>query len=209
MYGEMLEFVEKKLIEGEGNASRNIFQTFRSRFEHIKRVFTWVNRLLPDFPNVNVDVVKTATVFHDSGYAGEGYKMNHPQKGVMIFREYAQDKHYSAQFMSDVEFCILNHSDKTLLNNKMATDELKLLIEADLLDEEGALGIAFDLMVAGAMKPRNYQQGYDMVLNHTGHILEQDYMITPLAKKYWNEKKDLVKKFLDAYMIDMCPDLKA
>lgn len=204
MYKEMLAYVEKTLMEGNGNNSKNPLQTFRTRFEHIKRVYVWVNRLLPDFPNVDEKVVKTAACFHDVGYAGVGYKKNHNIKGVTIFKEYAQVMNYDQDFIDKVTFCIMNHCDKDALKSSIANDELKLLIEADLLDEEGALGIAFDLMVTGATAPRNYSQGYQMILNHTCHVYDQEYMITPLAKKYWDAKRELVKNFMTAYEEDLC-----
>lgn len=203
MYNEMFKYVEKILTDGQGRKSRNVLQTFRDRFDHIRRVYMWAEKLLPDFPNVNEKVVRTATIFHDVGYAGIGYKKDHHKKSAKIFRDYAKDQNFSDEFTSSVVFCILNHCDKTNLQSPIATDELKLLIEADLLDEEGAMGIAFDLLVTGATFPRNYVQGYEMILNHTAHIYDQDYMITPIAKALWDDKRALVKNFMEALKIDL------
>ncbi|UKI49887.1 MAG: hypothetical protein L6U99_15130 [Clostridium sp.] len=86
---------------------------------------------------------------------------------------------------------------------KKSSDELVLMLEADLLDEEGALGIAFDLLSAGAKMPTSYQNGLLEIMSHTAHIMGQNPMKTSIAKKYWEEKKQLVKTFIDAYSFDM------
>ena len=76
-------------------------------------------------------------------------------------------------------------------------------MEADLLDEEGAMGISWDLMALGYNKPNDYINVIDAINKHSAHILNQDYMITPLAKKYWDEKK----RFVNEYIIQMKKDL--
>lgn len=203
MFEPMFDYVEKVLTDGDGRKSRNKLQSFRDRFEHIKRVYRWVERLTPDFPDADINVAKTAAIFHDAGYAGEGYKKDHHIKSANLFMEYANDKNFDSDFISKVIFCITNHYQKENMYSSLSSPELKLLIEADLLDEEGAMGIAFDLMVTGATFPRNYEQGYEMILNHSAHIYDQNYMITPLAKKYWEQKRKLVRDFMESYLLDM------
>ena len=76
------------------------------------------------------------------------------------------------------------------------------MLEADLLDEEGALGIVWDLMALGSMGGVNYYDAID-ALKHAKHILKQDYMITPIARQIWEKKKDLVKCFTDELERDL------
>ena len=64
------------------------------------------------------------------------------------------------------------------------------------MDEEGALGIMWDLFSEGMEHPDSFDCGLDTLYKHSAHILNQDYMVTPLAKKIWNEKKELVKDFI-------------
>ena len=87
-----------------------------------------------------------------------------------------------------------HHSDKNQIKDKNSSNELVLLLEADLLDEEGALGIVWDLMALGKMENKDYYDAME-ALKHAKHILKQDYMVTPLAKEIWEHKKELVRVF--------------
>ena len=76
-------------------------------------------------------------------------------------------------------------------------------MEADLLDEEGALGIAWDLMARGIDNPLSYYDAIHVLNEHSAHILNQNYMLTPKAKAYWEEKKQFVKEFIEQMEKDL------
>ncbi len=203
-YKDMFNFVEQKLIEGNGIKSTRPYQTFRNRFEHTKRVYGWAKRIIDDLPNVNHEVLLTSAIFHDVGYSCG--KDNHAEESAKIFLEYALDQGFDQEFINQVYYCILNHSHKRFLWDDSSTPELILLLEADLLDEEGAMAISWDLMTVGEMMPTDFKEGYDMLMKYSIRILSQDMMVTPKAKAYWEEKKDLVRKFLSAIKYDLFID---
>lgn len=202
MYQKMLEFVETTLIKRNGIKSKNPNHTFRNRFEHIKRVLMWLERILPDYPECDHEVAKIAAIFHDVGYGEGGYKIHHSERGADIFKEYAKKLNLSEEKINKIAHIVEVHSNKELIKTSDNL-ELILVLEADLLDEEGALGLAFDLMAAGSKNVTSYSQSIDEIMFHTAHILEQNPMRTPLAIKYWEEKKALVKKFIDALTYDI------
>ena len=76
-------------------------------------------------------------------------------------------------------------------------------MEADLLDEEGALGIVFDLLAEGYKEPESYASVFNEIMIHSAHIVEQNYMITPLAKKFWEEKKRFIENFMKDLKFDL------
>ena len=203
-YEDMLKFVEAKLIEGNGIKSTRPYQTFRNRFEHTKRVFGWAKRIIDDLPNVNHEILLTSAIFHDVGYSCG--KENHAENSARIFLEYASEHNFEKEFIDQVYYCILNHSHKRFLWDDSSTPELILLLEADLLDEEGAMAISWDLMTVGEMMPTDFKEGYDMLNKYSIRILSQDMMVTPKAKNYWEEKKNLVRKFLSAIKQDLFID---
>ena len=134
----------------------------------------------------------TAAIFHD---VGRGYsKEDHAHIGALIFKEYAKNHNFSEEFTNKVYDLIDHHSDKNQIKDKNSSNELVLLLEADLLDEEGALGIVWDLMALGKMENKDYYDAME-ALKHAKHILKQDYMVTPLAKEIWEHKKELVRVF--------------
>ncbi|MDE7106165.1 MAG: hypothetical protein K2O22_03275, partial [Anaeroplasmataceae bacterium] len=78
-----------------------------------------------------------------------------------------------------------------------------VLLEADLMDEEGALVIVFDLLAEGYKTPASYDTVFNEIMIHSAHILDQDYMVTPLAKKFWEEKKQFIQKFIEDLKFDL------
>lgn len=195
----MLEYVHKKLEEANAIQPRNPLHFFRSRFSHIQRVLGWCKRIHTDLL-VDEEVLYTAAIFHDVGYSMG--KNGHAESSAKIFEEYAKNQGLDTLFIEKVASVIRNHSDKERLGKDLLSNELVLLMEADLLDEEGALGFVWDFMAIGAKGDTTY---YDSIeaCKHSAHILEQDYMITPLAKMYWEKKKILVKEFIDALEKDL------
>ena len=191
-YLEMLEFVKKTLEENDAIKSKNPLHQFRNRFDHSRRVYEWCKVIHSDL-ECDLDVLYTAAIFHDVGRFAQ--KEDHAHVGAEIFKEYALMHNFDASFINKVYDIIDNHSNKDLIQDKNSSNELVLLLEADLLDEEGALGIVWDLMALGAKGDVSYYDAND-ALRHAKHILKQDYMVTPIAKKIWEHKKELVREFV-------------
>lgn len=200
-YQHMLNFVNDYLERHNAIRSKKPKFCFRNRFEHTKRVYKWANILLSDYPNCNKDVVLVSAIFHDVGYAF-GQK-DHAIKSAEIFMEYAKDNNLDLELSQMIYENILVHSNKHLLDDKDISPELIILLEADLLDEEGALGIAFDLLSEGFKCPDNYQSGIESITMHSAHIFNQNFMVSPTAKKIWSKKQELVRMFLEEYKNDL------
>ena len=200
-YDEMFDYVLKVLTENNGLKSKKVMFTFRDRFKHIKRVFGWANRIMEGL-DVNKEVILTAAIFHDSGYSNLS-KDDHALRGANIFKEYALNKKYDDEFISIVYNMILNNSDKDLLGKADTSLEMIVLLEADLMDEEGALGLVFDLLAEGTKSPDSYETVFNEIMMHSAHILDQDFMVTPLARKYWEEKKYFIGEFIKDLKFDL------
>lgn len=197
----MLEYVKKRLEDGNALKPKNVHHQFRNRYKHTVRVYKWCQRLIVDRPNCNTDILYTSAIFHDVGYAlGQD---NHATTSALIFNEYAKELNFDKKFTEAVTDIILNHSDKNQLKDPNVSDEVCLLLEADLLDEEGAMGIVWDLMAEGHKNPDDYDDGLGCVWKHSAHILSQDYMVTPLAREIWSEKKEFVRKFIEQLQYDL------
>lgn len=201
-FNNMLEYVKNILEDNNSIKSKNPNHQFRNRFKHSYRVYLWVKRLAEDFPNCDLDVLKCAAIFHDSGYAYG--KKDHAISSKYIFMNYVYEhkKEFEDDLVKKVCYIIENHSNKDLIKTS-SNIELILLLEADLLDEEGAMGILWDLLAKGHKGVNDYDEALDEIYKHSIHILNQDYMVTPLAKKYWNIKKELVKDFVNAIKFDL------
>jgi len=200
-YDEMLLFVEDTLNSNNGIRSSNPLFSFRNRFEHIKRVYNWSVLLLEDCPNCNKEAVLTAAIFHDVGYSCRNDK--HNESSARIFMEYAKKHNFDEEFSNLVYDLIFKHSHKAYLKEEGTPIELVILLEADLLDEEGALGLVWDFMAEGAKRPTSYKQALDSIYIHSAHILNQNFMVTPLAKKLWAKKQNFIKAFIEELSSDL------
>ncbi|MCR5232007.1 MAG: HD domain-containing protein [Acholeplasmatales bacterium] len=198
-YEEMLLYVKDVLTKSNAIKSKNPYHDFRDRFMHTKRVYEWTKVLHDELP-VDENILYTAAIFHDIGYSK--HKDEHAKVGAEIFKEYAIKNGFDKDFTLKVYDIIYHHSDKELIKDPNSSNELIILLEADLLDEEGALSIVWDLMALGHMKDKTYYDAID-ALKHTKNILKQDYMVTPKAKKIWESKKELVKLFMNELEKDL------
>ena len=198
-FKKMMNFVKKTLEDNDAIVDKKHNYCFRNRYEHSIRVFKWVKRLSVDFDNFDYDVALTAAIFHDVGYSYG--QLNHPENSVKIFTKYANDEGFDKEFIDKVNYIIDNHSNKALLKETKNT-ELILVLEADLLDEEGSMGIVWDLLAAGKTA-NSYVAAIDSIKSHSSHILSQDFMVTPTAIKVWDEKKNLVKDFISQLYEDL------
>lgn len=193
-YDKMLKYVKEKLEEHNAIKSKKPLHHFRSRYTHTERVYKWCKRIIVDKPNCNEEILYTAAIFHDIGYClGQD---GHAHNSVGFFVEYAKENNFDSEFIDKVSYIIYNHSDKKLLNDPNSSDELVLLLEADLLDEEGALGVVWDIMAEGNRDTSTYYTALNEVWNHSAHIFNQDYMVTPTAKEYWLRKQQFVRSFI-------------
>ena len=199
-FEKIMKFIHKTLVDNDAILDKRHNLSFRNRYEHSIRVFKWVKRLSIDYDNFDYDVALTAALFHDVGYAYG--KVDHHIGSSKIFLEYAKDNNFDEKFTEKVNYIILNHSNKNMLKESK-DKEFIVVLEADLLDEEGSLGIVWDLLAAGQNNPNSYLDAINEIRKHSIHILSQDFMVTPTAIKVWDEKKTLVKDFISQLYEDL------
>jgi len=203
-YNHMLNFV-KETLYNSGNDKKNIkYQSFRSRFSHTKRVLNWCKRLsLAYSGSVNEYVLFVSAIFHDIGYAisDDDTNLPHAEASVKLFKDYCDI--YDVSFIPIISNNISLHSNKSLLKKDNTPIELILLMEADLLDETGALSILFDCMSSGERYLDSYEAAYKRICKFSCQIFKNNPMVTPEAIKIWEEKKELVKMFVHSLAIDL------
>ncbi len=192
-YKKYLTYVKEYLTEHKGMESPNPLHPFRSRFQHSIRVFHWCERLVEGLDNVDTEALYTAAIFHDIGYADRDNE-HHAQRSVQAFREYAQAQQMEETFSRKVQRLIACHSDKNRMRDKDADLEMILLMEADLLDEEGAMGIVWDCMTMGNAHASSYAKAYYHIMESSNKE-EPNPMVTERAIRFWEEKKGIAARF--------------
>lgn len=194
MYDEeqYIEYVKEYLTTHNGDVPPHPLMAFRSKIQHTLRVLGWAKRLTEGREDVDKKVLYTAAIFHDIGYSGS--KEFHAEKGAKIFYEYAMKMNMNLYFIERVRNLIYLHSSKELLKEKNIPIELILLMEADLLDEEGALRMVWYTLDKGITGAESYEAVYNHIVMGNNKRLVNP-MVTEKAKYYWDEKQKLVELF--------------
>lgn len=116
-YEEMFYYVKEILAQYDlhGGAAQNKINY--SRFEHTKRVHRWMMELyeaLEDKQGIDIDALKIAAIFHDSGY-GNIEEEPHAQAGARICGRYLEQQGYDQERIEFICNLVARHSDKKLL----------------------------------------------------------------------------------------------
>lgn len=200
-YSEMLSFVEDCLNEcSESGQSKSDINY--SRFEHTKRVLKWTLYLYEKSPRkelLRYEDLIIATIFHDVGrVAAMKTKIPHAYAGVPITREYLIGKGYPDERIEFICKLVEKHSDKDEMCIEMEPN-LLLLMEADLLDDMGALGIVMDCMIVECQNNKAvFTDCLDHIKRYTQRIQKTNPMVTEEGRKVWDDKTSLVDTFVKA-----------
>ncbi len=201
MENAYLPYVRQYLIDHGCEEGLRPGQKFRTRSSHIARVAMWTERLLAEGCAESAETLRLAAAFHDIGYV-YGVE-DHAAHSADILRVYAAERGLDAAMAERAVFLVAEHSDKEIwLKRPDAPHDLVLLMEADLLDEEGAMGIALDCLTTGA-QGGGYAEAYEQMHHYEPKRLRENPMVTPLARKFWDDKQRIIRAFMDAFAFDL------
>jgi uncharacterized protein len=196
---EHMDTFVKTLFENHPDHVRKF--GFRDKYQHTKRVVNWAKKLLA-FEIADNDILLCAAVFHDIGYIIE--PDNHPKHSVDISVEYLSKKGFDNFFIERVSTCIINHEKKDVLHNSQTDKESILLIEADCLDESGAMSILRDTILEARSENISYNKIYKRLLERRVMTQPNDFFcVTETAKKFWIEKQKLYVSFIENLKMDL------
>ena len=211
-YRGMLSFVEQTLgenaTEGLHSVGMHKMEFGYTRYEHTKRVLGWAKRLYdatPDKTGLRYEDLMTATIFHDVGRAvaartGE----DHAKAGVPITRDWLLQNGFDPGRAEYIAGLVGAHSEKGRMRDPDIDRNLLMLMEADLLDDMGLLGIVMDTLIVRA---RNENATFYDCCNHYErytHPMQHDSpMVTPEGKAFWDEKTRDTDRFVEQYRRDI------
>jgi len=113
------------------------------KFDHVMRVYNLALHLAKN-EDVDLDVIKTATLLHDIGSKREADdptgKTDHAIGGAKMAKPILNNLGYSKDKIKHIQDCIISHRYRT--ENKPQTKEAKIVFDADKLEAIGAIGIA-------------------------------------------------------------------
>ncbi len=211
-YRGMLSFVEHALEEKQTEGERNIgihkLEFGYTRYEHTKRVLGWAKRLYDataDKTGLRYEDLMIAAIFHDVGRAvsiqtGE----DHAKAGAPITRDWLKTNGYDPERAEYIAGLVGAHSEKWRMHDPATDRNLLMLMEADLLDDMGLLGIVMDTMIVRARKTdATFYDCYNHYETYT-HPMQHDCpVVTPEAKAFWDAKTENTDRFVEEYRKDI------
>ena len=211
-YRGMLSFVEQTLeeiqTEGEKGIGTHKMEFGYTRYEHTKRVLGWAKRLYdltPDKTGLRYEDLMIATIFHDVGRAVSARTGgDHAKAGIPITRDWLLSNGYDPPRAEYIAGLVGAHSDKWRMRDPAIDRNLLMLMEADLLDDMGLLGIVMDTMIVRARKPdATFYDCYNHYERYT-HPMQHDCpVVTPEAKALWDEKTESTDRFVEQFRKDI------
>ena len=211
-YRGMLSFVEHTLEEKQTEGEREIgvhkLEFGYTRYEHTKRVLGWAKRLYDataDKTGLRYEDLMIAAIFHDVGRAvsiqtGE----DHAKAGVPITREWLLANGYDPERAEYIAGLVGMHSEKWRMQDPDTDRNLLMLMEADLLDDMGLLGIVMDTMIVRARKTdATFYDCYNHYETYT-HPMQHDCpVVTKEARALWDAKTESTDRFVEEYRKDI------
>lgn len=155
-YAEVIEYVKKMTTEN-GRPSN---YPFRSRYEHTMRVYRWAIKLQSKLGG-DLDIIALAALLHDIGWDDE---RPHSEVGAELAVEYLDSIGVDPEIITRVGEIIMIHTDKD--TDAELSLECKIVMDADLLDEVGAIGILWDAMATACEDDASYKKAYYRVKNY-------------------------------------------
>ena len=154
-YSEVIEYVKKMTTEN-GRPSN---YPFRSRFEHTMRVYRWAIKLQSKLGG-DLDIIALAALLHDIGWDSE---RPHEEVGAELAVEYLDSIGVDPQIITRVGEIIMVHEDKD--TEAELSLECKIVMDADLLDEVGAVSVIWDSMATALEDEASYKKAYYRIKN--------------------------------------------
>ena len=145
-YLEILEIVERELSDSAHD------------LEHIIRVYKMSLLLAERYPDIDIDVLKTAALLHDIARVIEDNDntgvIDHAVLGAEMSEKILTKLGYDKDKIKKILHCIVAHRFRS--DHRPHSREAQILFDADKLDVMGAVGLARSYMIAGKYGERIY-----------------------------------------------------
>lgn len=205
-HAQMLSDI-RQMVEQSGVQAFLDPYPFRDRPSHMYRCYQWAQRILPCRPEADREVTLVATLFHDVGVirsTPEHPKVDHDLLGGEIVREYLLSHGWGAGFAERVAYLVEHHQQRELIQQEGTPIEHVILMEADMLDERGALGIVWDAMAEGSKQTQSYESSLERFKTRKLYRRpDRNPMYTENARAFWAEKQRLHMDFVHALERDL------
>lgn len=186
----------KQRIEENNRPNR---YPFRSRYEHTLRVVNWAERLAAA-EGGNLEVIQFAALLHDIGWDDQ---IEHALVGRQMAEVFLTSQGYPEPKKAMVLEAIEKHN-KRLEDSSLLNLESRIIMDADILDEVGAMSIAWDAIAAATEPEVTYKTILDRVETYHAQLASRvPWLQTATGKKLYEERLAVYTNFIIAYRYEL------
>lgn len=186
-YAQIIEFVKRQIADN----GRPPNYPFRDRFEHTMRVYRWAIKLQARVGG-DLEVIALAALLHDIGWQ-EGRE--HGEVGAEIAVDYLDSLGVPTEKISRIGEIIRIHDDKD--STTEFSLECKVVMDADLLDEVGAISVLWDSMATACEDEANYKKAYYRIKEfYMGNKPKIRRCKTEVARLEFDRRMHLLEEFI-------------
>ncbi|HHT69795.1 MAG TPA: HD domain-containing protein [Firmicutes bacterium] len=178
MHNEIIEYVKKE-IANNGRKS----QPFRDRFQHTMRVYAWAQRLQA-LEGGDLKTVQIAALFHDAGWDDV---IPHQEVSATLARDYLTANGHTDVDIEKVVQAVANHNQRT--SKAPLPIECYIVMDADFLDEIGAITVLWDSMSTALESDPSYLKAYERLCHYFEENKSREcYLRTESGKRLYRER---------------------
>jgi uncharacterized protein len=190
----MLEYTREKIHSN----SRKSSHTFRDRFTHTLRVLKWAERI-NEIEGGDQEVVRIASIFHDVGWDDE---IHHAIVSKSVANDYLLKIDIEEEKKEKILEAIENHSFRE--DDKPLSLESYIVMDADYLDEVGAISILWDVMAEANEVNTSYKSAYRRIKKYAKSLIEQKNRLkTKTGRKFYEERLGVINTFLNELKFEL------
>ena len=187
-YTTIIEFVKEQTTTN----GRPSLYPFRDRFEHTMRVYRWAIKLQNKIGG-DIEIISLAALLHDIGWQDEE---SHPDIGAQMAADFLVDMDYDITKIGRVCEIIRRHEDKET-KDKLSL-ECQIVMDADLLDEVGAVGILWDAMATACGEQPSYKRAYTRTRQfYKMNLPKKVRAKTAEGRKEYQRRMDAIEAFIN------------
>ncbi len=190
-YTTIIEFVKEQTQKN----NRPSKYPFRDRFEHTMRVYRWAIKLQNKMGG-DIEVISLAALLHDIGWDESG-EVPHGEISAQMAADFLVEMDYDPQKIGRVCEIIRRHEDQDTQDELSL--ECQIVMDADLLDELGAVGILWDAMATAVTMgdEATYKRAYSRIRQYFKiNTPKRSRAKTPEGKREYQRRMDFVQSFI-------------
>lgn len=186
MHSEIMSYVKEEIARN-GRSS----QPFRDRFQHTLRVYAWAERLQA-LEGGDLQTVQIAALFHDAGWDEE---IPHQQVSAALARDYLTKHGYTDADIEKVVLAMANHNQRT--SQEPLPIECCIVMDADFLDEVGALTAVWDCMSTALESDPSYLKAFERMSRYLEKNKSKEHLLrTEGGRRFYRERLAFLEHFI-------------